>query len=423
MIKKKQAFAVAALCASIQYYDYHLYGFLASTIAKVFFPDSSAAEQLQKAYFVMFLGVIAKPLGALVLGRIGDLYGRSKTMTLSLLGTALGSIVISITPSYDEIGIFAAFILTLARMTISGMVSSGTDGVRIFIYEQIDPKRQCFGNGLVTMATMIGSFLASLSAWFFTLSTLPDYSWRFAFLIGAVMGIFVVFLRNVFAIEDHVEEKNKGDYDKYKSVPTLHIVFNNFNLFILSAILAGCIGASSGQFSLIFFGTYMFKILNLIDESHMKFYTTVGVVLYMLFSVVAGFVADQFGRVKVTMIAGVMLILVTIFNAYFIWNNILKIELYFAMNILLPFMTMPSLAFIKQAIPVAIRYRMFSFAHAWGSICLSGTMAMSCTYLYKVTELSFAPLVYFGFIIVLMMGTIYLITSKYTGAIEGIDKE
>ena len=412
MIHKKKAFIVAALCASTQYYDYHLYGFLASTIAKVFFRDAEAAEQLQKAYFVMFLGVMAKPAGALILGRIGDLYGRSRTMTLSLLGTALGSIVISITPSYEEIGVFAAFVLTLARMTVSGMVSSGTDGVRIFIYEQIDPKRQCFGNGLVTMATMVGSFLASLSAWFFTLSVLPDYSWRFAFLIGAVAGIFIVFLRSVLGIEDHVENKNKDEYEKYKSIPTLEIISNNFRLFVLSAILAGCIGASSGQFSLIFFGTYAFKVLNLIDESYMKFCTTVAVVLYMFFSVIAGIVADYCGRVRVAMIAGVLLILVTILNAYFLWNNILKIELYFAMNILLPFMTMPALAFIKQSLPVVIRYRMFSFAHAWGSICLSGTMAMFCTYLYKVTQLSFAPLLYFGFIIILMMSTIYLLVSK-----------
>lgn len=411
--QKKQAFIIAALCASIQYYDYHLYGLLASTIAAVFFPSETAVKQLQNAYLVMFLGVMAKPVGALILGRIGDLYGRSRTMTLSLLGTALGSIIIAITPSYEEIGILAAIVLTLARMTVSGMVSSGTDGVRIFIYEQINPKSQCFGNGLVTMATMMGTFLASLSAWFFTLSTLPPYSWRFAFLIGAVMGIAVVVLRTILGVEDHIEQKDKAEYEKYKSIPTLKIIFSNLHLFILSAILAGCIGASSGQFSLIFFGTYVSKILHLIDESHMKFYTTVAVVLYMIFAVIAGLIADNFGRIRVAMIAGIFLICVTIANAYFISHNILKIEFYFMMNILLPFMTMPALAFIKQSLPKVIRYRMFSFAHALGSICLSGTMAMFCTYLYKVTELSFAPLIYFGLVIMLMMGTIYLLTSKY----------
>ena len=385
---------------------------MASTIAKTFFADASSVKQLKSAYFVMFLGVMAKPIGALLLGRIGDIYGRSKAINLGLVGTALGSLVIAATPSHAEIGVLSAFILLIARMSVAGMVSPGTDGVRIFIYEQIGSKHKCFGNGLSTMSTMLGTFLASFSAWIFSGQDMPEYSWRIAFVIGSISGIILVAARNVLNVTDSVKDNNDVEYEKYKDIPTLRIIHKNFKLFVICAILAGCIGGSSGQFSLIFFGTYMFQILDLIDEPSMKYYTTIAVVLYMMFALVAGLCADYFGKVRVAITAGILVLFTTILNACFIWNGDLKIELYFAMNILLPFMTMPALASVKGALPMVIRYRMFSLAHACGSICLSGTMAVFCTYLYEKTLLSFMPFVYFSFIILLMMLSIYLLNSK-----------
>ena len=158
----KKSFLIAAFGALSQYYDHHLFGFLAAAISKSFTPATDPVVALLNTYFIMAIAVCAKPVVAFFLGRIGDIYGRSATLKISLIGTSLASILISITPGYHYIGIIAALILLIARMIIVALVSSGTDGVRLYVYEHIGKTRQCFGNGLVTCSALAGSFVASM---------------------------------------------------------------------------------------------------------------------------------------------------------------------------------------------------------------------------------------------------------------------
>ncbi|MGV2431991.1 MAG UNVERIFIED_CONTAM: hypothetical protein LVQ98_00915 [Rickettsiaceae bacterium] len=87
---------------------------------------------------------------------------------------------------------------------------------------------------------------------------------------------------------------------------------------------------------------------------------------------------------------------------------------YFSMMITLPILTMPALAFLKQSIPKIIRYRIFSLAHAIGSMCISSPTPFFSTLLYDVTNISWAPMVYFITIILAIITTIYLLCYKYS---------
>ena len=190
----KKSFLIAIFGMMSQYYDHHLFAFLAAVISKTFTPSTDPVVALLNTYFIMAIAVCAKPVGALALGRIGDVFGRSATLKISLFGAAFASLIVSLTPSYSQIGIVSAIILLLSRMVIVALVSSGTDGVRLYVYEHIGKGRQCFGNGLVTSSSMAGTFIASTSAWFFTLDFMPYYSWRFAIMLGTVMGFIMLML-------------------------------------------------------------------------------------------------------------------------------------------------------------------------------------------------------------------------------------
>ncbi len=402
---KLRSFFLAAICAVVQYYDYHLFGFLAAKISKHFFAANDPVVQLLKTYMIMFIAVLAKPIAALVLGRIGDIYGRFATVIISLTGTAAASLLISITPSYEKIGIFSAIILLFARMGVAGLVSSGTDGVRIYIFEKIGKSKQCLGNGMITFSTQMGSFLAALSAWFFSLDFMPEYSWRIAFMIGTVMGILVIFIRMKYLIENDKDNKSDPDFDYYKDQHTFNIVLRNLKLFIPCLILAGCIG-STYQFIIIFFGTYNFEILKLVKHSTMQFYTSAGVIIYMIFAVIGGLCADSLGKIIVANIAGAFLICITSIFSFLLSRGSFSLSLYLFISICLPFVTMPALAFLKQSIPPVIRYRVFSLAHACGSILLSAPTAYVSTYFYYKTKISWLPMAYFIVTILLMLGSI-----------------
>lgn len=409
-LSKNKAFIFAFLGAIIQYYDYHLYGFLAATISKEFFAGASQIEQLKKAYFVMFLGVTAKPFGALFLGYIGDLYGRSRTLTISLICTAVPSLVIAFVPDYNSIGSWAAFILVICRMIISSMVSSGTDGVRLFIYEQISKKRQCYGNGLVVASTVLGSFLASLSSWFFTLEKMPKDAWRVSFLIGAVLGLIMVIFRIRHNVGDF--EKIEKDTNESEQFNILNILKGNMQLFFLGTILAGCIG-SVYQFHFIFMGTYLFKILGLITESDMKLKIIYALILYMVSAIIGGFSADVFGRRKIAIIATILIVINSLLYAYSLYQNKFFVAFYFLNSIFLGFLIPSALAFIKQSLPKKIRYRMFSLGHAFGSIVISGTTAVFSTYLYKIFALNYLPVCYFIFTIICMIASINILCKRF----------
>jgi MHS family proline/betaine transporter-like MFS transporter len=408
---KLKSFIVAALCAIVQYYDYHLFGFLASKISKNFFDSSDPVVQLLRTYMVMSIAVLAKPIGALILGRIGDIYGRFATIIISLFGTAIASLVIALTPSHEKIGIFSAVILLGARMCVAGLVSSGTDGIRIYIFERIGQGKQCLGNGIITFSTQIGSFLAALSAWFFTLDVMPDYSWRIAFMIGTIMGVAVIIIKMNFIFENDDENISDPNYELYKDQKTISIALKNWKSFIPCSLLAGCIG-STYQFLIIFFGTYNFEVLKLVEHSKMKFYTSIGVVLYMVFSIVGGFCSDYFGRLKVANIGSLILLIVSITFCFMLSLNKFSVSLYFLMSIMLPFVTMPALAFFKQSIPKVIRYRIFSFAHAIGSILISAPTAYLSTLLYYETNISWIAMSYFIATVIVMFGSINALASN-----------
>lgn len=392
---KKKNFTAATLTASVQYYDYHLYGFLAASLSAHFFCSGDNISQLIKAYFVFFLSYLAKPLGAIVIGRLGDIYGRSIALNISLIGTATASLIIALIPGCATIGISAAVILLFARMIICALVSSGTDGVRIYIFEQIPEKHRCLGMGIVTCATQIGSFFAAFSAWFFTLGFMPDFSWRFAFIIGSLLGILVFLYRRAFVESESASPKADEElYNIYKDSSILSIICKNWHIFAVAIIMAGAIG-SVYQFIIIFFGTYVFEVLQIVDKSSMKLYTTIAIIIYMIGSLLAGFIADIYGRYKILYISCILLIISSGLMAFLLEHKSFSAILYFIIVLLLPFITMPALALLKQGLPKVIRYRIFSLSHAIGSILFSATTPLVGVQLYSITGSSTAPLIYF----------------------------
>ncbi|NDB84538.1 MAG: MFS transporter [Alphaproteobacteria bacterium] len=281
-------------------------------------------------------------------------------------------------------------------------MSSGTDGIRIYIFEKIRSDKQCFGNGIVVFSTQVGSFFASISAWFFSLDFMPSYSWRIAFLIGSCMGLLSIILRMTHKISNDNDNLQDPDYQSYKDQNIFKIAFHNSKLFILSSITAGCIG-STYQFIIIFFGTYNFELLKLVDQQMMQLCTSLGVILYMVFAVVGGAFADVVGKVRAANIASIALVALSGIFALIISYNRFPLSLYFLIIIILPFVTMPALTLIKQSIPKVIRYRLFSLAHAFGSIFLSAPTAYVSTSLYYYSELSWLPVLYFLSTILIMI--------------------
>jgi len=407
----KKDFIISVLTVFVQYYDYHLFGFLAANIATHFFPADEAIMQLLNTYFLMSVAMAAKPVGAVIFGKIGDVVGRSNSFKISLIGTAIASIILFITPSYESIGLLSAFILLIARMIICAFVSSGSDGVRIYIYENIDKSKQCLGVGVTSLFAQAGSLTASVSAWFFTMNSMPDYSWRFAFLIGGIIGFVILIAMSKTNLSDMKPVKNHPRFEEFRDLSIGTIVKSNKGLFFWCTLLAGGIG-STNQFILIFFGTYNFEILKIIDRALMQSYISLAIIAYMIFSIVGGYLADKFDRYKVTIYASIMVIILSIMLSISLNQMVMRAELFIAIAAVMPFITMPSAAILKQSIPVVIRYRLFALSHATGSIIFSAPTALLSTLLYHKTKLTWLPVCYFITIIIMISLSLYHLNKR-----------
>lgn len=391
----KKSFIITALSSIVQYYDYHLFGFLAASIAKNFFPADNEATSLINTYLVMFIAVFAKPIGSVILGRIGDTFGRQTTINISITCLAIASLLISILPDFNSIGITSCLLLLIARMCIAAFASSGSDGARLYMYEKISDKRKNFSSGVSTLFSLTGSFCASISAWFFTLDSMPKDFWRLAFLLGAVSSFLLIFLRKICI--DKNEDlllKQEEQYNTYKDMPLLKIIKQNLLLLFLCVIIAGSIGGTY-QFNFVFLATYNAKILQTIDLSSMQFYRSIGIVIYIVFSIIGGILADKTNPRILATLAAIMLIILSFLNCYLIKHDKFLLIIYLLNSAMLPLLNMPSLTLIKSSIPKVIRYRLFSLAHSLGSMMISGPTSLLATSMYHWSAIKYLPLFYF----------------------------
>lgn len=397
----KKSFAIVILAALVQYYDYHLFGFMAVKISYLFFPSNSPVESLSKAYFIIFLSYLTKPFGAILLGRIGDVVNKSAALTVSLVCTSLASLVISFIPTYETWGVVSIFILIIARMVTSSCVGPGTDGIRLYIFEHITLKHRYLGEGCTTASCLLGSFIAASSASFFSSSSAPLYGWRIAFFIGFLMGVALVVIKHFFPIHYPALQNTYQENTNDKHLGILSITKKYWKLFILGAITSGTIGASY-QFLTIFWGQYNADILNIVANDVVFYYLPYTIILFMVGSILAGFIADSIGSNFSASLGffAIVIILASNFMAlnaekFYIFN-------YLSIGLMLPFLVNPAHVSLKRVIPISVRHRVYSLSHSIGSICISGSTSFVATKLYQYSNVKFLPLLYFALIIISM---------------------
>lgn len=409
MRNKKIVFSFL-ICLSY-YYDYHLFGMLAAQLSTYYQPATDNVMQLKNTYLISGMSIIAKTTGAIILGKMGDIHGRSSAFSVSLLAAAGASFCIAIIPSYQTIGVLSTLLLLFARMIMCFFATSSADGVRIFVYETVGTKYQGLGVGLVQCCSNGGSFLAALVALILTLNIMPAYSWKLAFVLGGTLGIliFIIYRTNITDDKNRIPEYQDDIYHKYKNYALYQIIAVYLRNFILAALVAGLLG-SSIQF-MLFFGTYIFKVLKYIDENTMRYYLTLAIGLQALSYILIGYIISTLGKRFILPLSTVSIAAIIILIANALHERRFIPWLYFLLMIIFPFLIITVLMTLKEAFPRAVRHRLFSSSHALGSIILSAPTPMIAITTYQFGGASM-PMFYFLTIIIALALTTYLLGKR-----------
>lgn len=204
----------------VEWYDWYAYSAFSLYFANSFFPGSDATAQLINTAGIFAVGFLMRPIGGYVFGKLADRKGRKAAMTSSVLLMSFGSLIITVSPGYNSIGILAPILLLIARL-VQGLSVGGEYGTSAtYLSEVATAKRRGFYSSF-QYVTLIGGQLIALGVQlllqhvFLTNEQLHEWGWRIPFAIGAILSLIALYLRKNLHESDAFEkekltEKKRG---------------------------------------------------------------------------------------------------------------------------------------------------------------------------------------------------------------------
>ncbi len=196
---RQRAIAAAVVDNVLEWYDFAVYGYLAMVIGARIFPAADEATALLSAFAAFGLGFLARPLGGIVIGRLGDRRGRKAALMLTMALMAVGTVMIGLVPDFATIGLAAPALVVLARL-IQGFSAGGEwGGSTAFLVEWAPEGRRGLVGSLqqasVAGGLLLGSGMAALISTVLSETAMAEWGWRIPFLLGGVIAFVGLYLR------------------------------------------------------------------------------------------------------------------------------------------------------------------------------------------------------------------------------------
>jgi MHS family proline/betaine transporter-like MFS transporter len=197
--QSRRAVTAAVIGNVLEWYDFAVYGFVAAIIGRNFFPGTDETTELLKAFLTFGLGFVARPIGGIVIGRLGDTHGRKTALLLTIFLMAAGTVLIGILPTYASIGFWAPLLLLFARLMQGFSTGGEWGGSTAFIVEWAPHGRRGLFGSFQQMSVVAGLLLGSAFAALLNSVLTPDqmsaWGWRIPFLVGGILGPIGIYMR------------------------------------------------------------------------------------------------------------------------------------------------------------------------------------------------------------------------------------
>ncbi|MBQ0924191.1 MFS transporter [Saccharopolyspora endophytica] len=189
----------AFIGSTIEWFDFYIYGTASALVFdKVFFPELDGALGTLVAFATFWVGFLARPLGGIIFGHVGDRLGRKKTLVITLLMMGIATTAIGLLPGYAEIGVWAPILLVCIRM-VQGIGLGGEWGGSVLIASEHAPRGKSILYGaFAQQGSPVGNTLSTVC--FLLISKLPEpdmltWGWRIPFLASAALVVVGLFIR------------------------------------------------------------------------------------------------------------------------------------------------------------------------------------------------------------------------------------
>jgi MFS family permease len=441
----------SALGTMIEWYDFYIFGSLATVIATKFFPGTDPTAALLSTLATFGAGFAARPFGALVFGRIGDLVGRKYSFLVTLLIMGGATTLIGLLPSYATIGILAPIILLVIRI-VQGLALGGEyGGAAVYVAEHVPDDRRGFYTSFIQITATLGLFVSLIVILLvrgsMASAAFNDWGWRVPFLLSIFLVAISVYIRSRMK-ESPLFSKLKSE-GKTSKAPLTDSFGNRANWKIILLVL---FGAAAGQAVVWYTGQFYvnswMKTSLKINAVTADTVTAIALALGMPFFVLFGALSDRIGRKRI-MMAGNLIAAICIYPVFMAIasfagpvaqstdaagkavvdaagkpvmvatdpNTVMITLMIFILVIFVTMVYGPIAAFLVESFPAKIRYTSVSLPYHVGNGYFGGFLPLIATSLVVSSGNIYAGL-YFPIIVALVTFVIGTLLLKETNHIS-----
>ena len=376
----------------LEQFDFFLFGFYATYIAKTFFPTDSEFASLMLTFTVFAVGFLMRPLGAIILGTYIDKVGRRQGLIVTLAIMACGTILIAFVPGYATIGLLAPALVLLGRLLQGFSAGAELGGVSVYLSEMATPGNKGFYTAWQSASQQISIVLAAalgfgINAWL-SPTEITSWGWRIPFFVGCGVIPIIFVLRS--SLQETEEFKARSHHPTTQEV--FRSMIDNWALVILGMLL---VALTTAMFYLITVYTPTFgKTVLKLSAADALIVTFCVAISNFMWLPIGGALSDRVGR-KPLLLAITVLVILTSYPALSWLAGAPSFERLLLVLLLFSFYfgiyNGAMVVALTEVMPVSVRVVGFSLAYSLATAIFGGVTPAMSTYLIEATHDKAAP--------------------------------
>jgi MFS transporter, MHS family, proline/betaine transporter len=389
---RRKAVRAAGIGNFVEWYDFALYGYFATTIADQFFPGHDPTASLLATFAVFGVGFVIRPIGGVVFGRLGDRIGRRTALMAAVVLMSLATLAIGVLPGYGAIGLLAPLLLLVCRLAQGFSAGGEQVGANTFIIEYAPPGQRGRYASTIPMWVAAGTITAAGLALAAGQWLPAEWGWRVPFLLAGPLGVIGLYLR--MRIEDSPEFRQIRAAGEIASAP-LSEAIRTAKLPMLVLFGWAMINALGFYLMAGYLTSYITKELGRSSELALGS-SCVGLLAFGVSAAVGGRALDRYGRIRVAVTASVSMAVVA-YPAFVLiqTDNLAAVLLGQAMiGLFLGTISCTTCLLTVELFPARIRYSASALAYNLCYTVFGGSAAYVATWLVATTDSAGAPAVY-----------------------------
>jgi len=389
--------AAAAVGNFVEWFDFAVYGFLATVIARQFFASDDPNAALLQTFAVFAVAFALRPLGGIVFGALGDRLGRKRVLSITVLMMAGATTVIGLLPTYASIGLLAPVLLTLTRC-VQGFSAGGEyAGACAYLMEHAPNHKRGWYGSFLPVSTFSAFASAAVIAYLLEASLAPEamaqWGWRVPFLVAAPLGVVGLYLR--WRMEETPAFRlAMAEQQEHAHSPLRETLAQQKGAMLRLGAFISLTALSFYMFT-TYFATYL-QVVGHLSRAQSLMVSTIALLFAAGACPAAGAFTDRVGRRR-TIGATCLWVILTVFPAYWLASSGSVPAAVCGVILLAVGAVMSGVvtaALLSEVFPTRTRYTASAMTYNLAYTLFGGTAPLMATWLIGLSGSSLAPAFY-----------------------------